>query len=126
MGLIKFVEKLKKRKNCTLDGNTIVHVLGTIDACQNMWDFSEVCTLDESFSMAINRFKEVYEGSDSSKYYAIRVCYGIDCIYEIDSYGIHVSEPYENIVIFKNLGLSNVEFKDMNEYLGRIKKRPTK
>ena len=115
MGLIKFIKKLKKRKKCMLDGNTIVHVLGTIDAEDNMWDFSEVCTLDESLSMAINRFKERYEGPDSFKYYAVRVCYGIDCLYEINNFGLSISEPYKDIINFKNLDLSNIKFRDASK-----------
>ena len=102
-----------------LDGNTIVHVLGTIDMVDNMWDFSEVCTLDESIAMAINRFKEKYEGPDSSNYYAVRVCYGIDCIYAIDNLGFRISEPYKDIISFKNLDLSDIKFKDMSKYANR-------
>ena len=118
MGLIKFIKKLKRKKDCMLDGNTIVHVLGTIDARDNMWDFSEVCTLDESLNIAIKQFRKNREehNYNEKSYYSIVVCYGVECIYTIDIYGIRISEPYKDIVSFKNLDLSDIRFIDVNKF----------
>ena len=110
--MFKIFKKIRRRLNCIIKQDTIVRVIGFEDAVNNFADFDVPCELNDSFKIALERWKDVFLKEKRSGYYTINVCHGVDCIYYIDNFGIHISEPYKDIVSFKNLEISDIPFQE--------------
>lgn len=82
-----------------IDGKTIVKVMGQPNVCENVWDFVELSTLEDSYKLALSKYKQLTE--DEKDYYCVKVCYGLGVVYELFHNKISISEEYKGVINLK-------------------------
>lgn len=79
-----------------LDLNLNVDVLGQTDVEDFLCDFEKNCTLEDSFTVALDRWIDVFVNEGRSGYYSIDVVDGNTWIYSIDNFGVRIDEEFKD------------------------------
>lgn len=101
----------------TMNEDTAVRVVGfrrAMDWADGMGDFEVHCRMQDSFWVAVNRYREMSKkGYDE---YVVSAILGLGCVFDVRFDGIHVDDEYKELVHYDEVDVSDLEFEDMSKY----------